>query len=486
MTQMEVSSSEAPTLDEQVATAEAVIASEDSSEEAIKGKEQAIMKLGELYALQGSGEKLARLMKSLRPFFALIPKAKTAKVVRTLIDSVAKIPNSMTLQMSMCRESIEWCVAEKRSFLRQRIQTRLAALLLASKQYTEALSLLAALQGEVKKLDDKPQLVEINLVESQTHYALRNVPKSKAALTAARTAANAIYCPPLLQAQIDVMAGTLNAEEKDFKTAFSYFYEVCVLLSHSPTSHSRPHFPRVTPHTSHPILPHPSPARPSFFQSFENFDSVSSERAIDCLKYMLLCKIMMNSPEDVNAVIEGKPGQRHAGPELEAMRAVANAHQQRSLKEFEEALATHKKELAADPIIESHLSSLYGLLMQENICRILEPYSKVETAHIATLMNLPLATVEEKLSQMILDKKFRGILDAGAGCLIVYEDQPVEETYEQCLEVLGNMGHVVNALHEKANKLDSKQAIKGKGNKEEEADSKAESKDKKEEAKEKA
>ena len=87
---------------------------------------------------------------------------------------------------------------------------------------------------------------------------------------------------------------------------------------------------------------------------------------------------------------------------------------------------------------------------------------------------------------MILDKKFRGILDAGAGCLIVYEDQPVEETYEQCLEVLGNMGHVVNALHEKANKLDSKQAIKGKGNKEEEADSKAESKDKKEEAKEKA
>tara|TARA_B100000513_G_scaffold195084_1_gene125017 strand:- start:598 stop:1479 length:882 start_codon:yes stop_codon:yes gene_type:complete len=257
MTQMEVSSSEAPTLDEQVATAEAVIASEDSSEEAIKGKEQAIMKLGELYALQCSGEKLARLMKSLRPFFALIPKAKTAKVVRTLIDSVAKIPNSMTLQMSMCRESIEWCVAEKRSFLRQRIQTRLAALLLESKQYTEALSLLAALQGEVKKLDDKPQLVEINLVESQTHYALRNVPKSKAALTAARTAANAIYCPPLLQAQIDVMAGTLNAEEKDFKTAFSYFYEVCVLLSHSPTSHSRPHFPRVTsrPTRHTPLFP---------------------------------------------------------------------------------------------------------------------------------------------------------------------------------------------------------------------------------------
>ena len=57
------------------------------------------------------------------------------------------------------------------------------------------------------------------------------------------------------------------------------------------------------------------------------------------------------------------------------------------------------------------------------------------------------------LSQMILDKKFKGILDAGAGCLIVYDDQSADTTYEQALEALGNMGSVVDALHEKAQKL---------------------------------
>jgi 26S proteasome regulatory subunit N6 len=270
------------------------------------------------------------------------------------------------------------------------------------------------------RLDDKPLLVEINLVESATHHALRNLAKAKASLTSARTAANAIYCPPLLQAQIDVNAGCLHAEEKDFKTAFSYFYE-----------------------------------------ALENFDSVSHARGVDCLKYMLLCKIMMNAPDDVTAIINGKPGMRHAGEGLEAMRAVATAHQERSLHDFEAALKTHAGHLTVDPIISTHLNALYDMLLQENICRIIEPYSVVETAHIASTMKLPLAQIEAKLSQMILDKKFKGILDAGAGCLIVYDDQSADKTYEQALETLGNMSKVVDALYVKAGSLASGEKPKG-------------------------
>jgi len=51
---------------------------------------------------------------------------------------------------------------------------------------------------------------------------------------------------------------------------------------------------------------------------------------------------------------------------------------------------------------------------------------------------------------MILDKKLSGILDQGAGTLIVYDDAPADQTYPAALETMQGLHKVVDSLYQKA------------------------------------
>ncbi|NXX49564.1 PSD11 ATPase, partial [Tricholaema leucomelas] len=384
---------------------------QENDEEAVQVKEQSILELGSLLAKTGQAEELGGLLKYVRPFLNSISKAKAARLVRSLLDLFLDMEAATGQEVDLCLECIEWAKSEKRTFLRQALEVcRCRA------GYRGGSSLLPGSQllRELKKMDDKALLVEVQLLESKTYHALSNLPKARAALTSARTTANAIYCPPKLQAALDMQSGIIHAaEEKDWKTAYSYFYE-----------------------------------------AFEGYDSIDNPKAITALKYMLLCKIMLNMPEDVQALVSGKLALRYAGRQTEALKCVAQASKNRSLADFEKALTDYKVELRDDPIINTHLAKLYDNLLEQNLIRVIEPFSRVQVnASNLTLLLQFQAEVERKLSQMILDKKFHGILDQGEGVLIIFDEPPVDKTYEAALETIQNMSKVVDSLYNKAKKL---------------------------------
>jgi 26S proteasome regulatory subunit N6 len=204
-----------------------------SDEAAIKIKEQCIYRLAKIYTEQNQFTEVANLLKGNGEFFGAIPKARTAKIVRNMLNIVATVPDSLSIQIDLCQDVIAWCKLEKRSFLRQRIEAKLAALLLQQKQPMRAMTIIDDLLTELRRLDDKQMLTEVHLIESRVYHALQNIPKSKASLTACRTAANAIYVAPLLQAEIDEMSGILHCEETDYTTSYSYFLEVRTFNSNS-------------------------------------------------------------------------------------------------------------------------------------------------------------------------------------------------------------------------------------------------------------
>jgi len=222
---------------------------------AVAIKEQAIYNLTKFYSLTGGSEEVVGMLtgEACGELFKNVTKAKCARVIRQVLDLVCDLlPDNLAVQEVICRQIIEWCTEQKRSFLRQRVEAKLATVLYAKEEYVDALKLIDSLLTQLKKLDDKQLLVETHLIESKIHFALHGFQKSKAALTASRTAANSIYVGPRMQATIDLMSGTLHCEEGDYDTAHSYFLE-----------------------------------------AFEQLDQLDdTERALPCLKYMMLCKTL--------------------------------------------------------------------------------------------------------------------------------------------------------------------------------------------------
>ncbi len=61
--------------------------------------------------------------------------------------------------------------------------------------------------------------------------------------------------------------------------------------------------------------------------------------------------------------------------------------------------------------------------------------------------------VEKKLSQMILDRSFSGILDQGKGHLIVFDATAEDPNFAKGIEIISNMGLVVDALQARTKSL---------------------------------
>lgn len=420
-----------------------VTESTKSGPKATQTKERAVYELTRAYCAQKSYSDIVTFLES-SMFFSNVNKAKCAKVVRQVLDIVCGLaPEELTMQREICEKIVEWCRREKRSFLRQRVEAKLAAVMFAQNSFAEALQLIDGLLRELKKIDDKQLLVETHLMECQIHFGLRNVPKAKSALTASRTAANSIYVNPNLQANIDTMSGTIQTEEGDYNTAHSYFLEAFEQLDQ--------------------------------MNNNSNEESEETKKCVKSLKYMMLCRILDSLKKtlklsakgaigasdnslgdaalDITNLVTSRQAVKYAGRDVDAMTAIAKAASARSLKKYEQVLIEYEPELSTDLLIKHHLHILQEQLFESNLIRIMEPYSCVELAHISSMMDLPLPTIEKKLSQMILDGKFQGILDQGKGQLIIYEETEKDRAMEKGLEVLQHMDDVVTTLFERSRAL---------------------------------
>ena len=93
-------------------------------------------------------------------------------------------------------------------------------------------------------------------------------------------------------------------------------------------------------------------------------------------------------PEEVHHIVSGKLALKYQGTGIEAMKKVANASKNRSLADFQTAVKEFSAELGQDRIVEKHLKSLYQTMLEQNLCRIIEPYKRVQVNITQVFMDI--------------------------------------------------------------------------------------------------
>lgn len=138
------------------------------------------------------------------------------------------------------------------------------------------------------------------------------------------------------------------------------------------------------------------------------------------------------------------------------MKAVAQAAKQQNLLMFEKCKQVYEYELLEDQVIKRHFTYLYNTLLEDNLKKIIEPYSEVQIDYVAQSIGLPMDRILQKLSEMILDENIKGTLDQGRNCLIVFQEPESTEIFENAIETFQNLDGVIDSLYEKTQQFKKK------------------------------
>ena len=139
------------------------------------------------------------------------------------------------------------------------------------------------------------------------------------------------------------MSGLIATDEKDYNTAYSYFYET--------------------------------------FEANRSMNNIPE--AAHAFKFMLFSKIMNKQSDDALNLINSAVALKYQGRDVDAMKEVANANKGQNLLQFEKCKEVYQKELLTDYVIKRHFTLLYSSLLEDNLKKIIEPYSEVQIEYIA-------------------------------------------------------------------------------------------------------
>ncbi|KAG7568132.1 Winged helix DNA-binding domain superfamily [Arabidopsis thaliana x Arabidopsis arenosa] len=150
-------------------------------------------------------------------------------------------------------------------------------------------------------------------------------------------------------------------------------------------------------------------AATDFFEAFKNYDEAGNQRRIQCLKYLVLANMLMESEVNPFDGQEAKPYKND--PEILAMTNLIAAYQRNEIIEFERILKSNRRTIMDDPFIRNYMEDLLRKVRTQVLLKLIKPYTKIGIPFISKELNVPEKDVTELLVSLILDSRIDGHID---------------------------------------------------------------------------
>lgn len=343
------------------------------------------------------------ILSSLTKIWPEITTARITKIIKRVVEALPKERDDNIL--ILFNDLIQWSAKEGKKLLKLNLEVRKVNFLLIFGKYRECLTNISEILKDLKRFDDKDNQIRLYVYESKAYYELNDVAKAKSAMTSARALAVTAYCSTELQANIDLLSGMFVCDDKLHSVAYSYFLE-----------------------------------------ALDGFTICKSKYGASlAVRYLILSKIMSGKYQEITPLLKNKPMIPFLNdPVVLFFLKIKVACKKRDLKEYQEILQSNPDLLSADTFINKHLKALYSVLLENNILKIIEPYSNIRIQLISEKINFSLEEIEEKLRKMILDGKIYGIIDNAKHLLIVYEKK-VDENDKSLGDILKDLKEIANS-----------------------------------------
>ena len=296
----------------------------------------------------GNYDETLKLYIRLLPYSKVVTKNDFEKAVNNILDLVSAA-HDLRFMEKVYEITLESLSESKNDRLWTKTNLKLAKLWLQRKEHSKMSKIIRMLHQACRNTDGSTDqhkgtlLLEIYALEIQMYTETKNNKKLKEVYQQCLLVKSAIPHPKIM-GLIRECGGKMHMYEKEWEEA-----------------------------------------QTDFFEAFKNYDEAGSPQRLQCLKYLVLANILIESEINPFASQETKPYEND--PSILSFKNLVHAFQLKDIKLFEKILRDHKHEILNDDFISEYIGDVLKSIRSQYIQQLVKPYVNIELEYIANVKN---------------------------------------------------------------------------------------------------